>query len=95
MRILNYWSSDHMHNAPMGRPLLKGEGRTYGKKAVVARGEWGELRVTARGDLDTVYLNGQKLHEVEDGTFAEAGKVGVWTKADSVTYFDELKVVAR
>ena len=74
---------------------LKGEGRTYGKKAVVARGEWGELRVTARGDLHTVYLNGQRLYEVEDGTFAEAGKVGVWTKADSVTYFDELKVVAR
>jgi hypothetical protein len=30
--------------------------------------------------------------EVTDATFAEAGKVGVWTKADSVTYFDDLSV---
>ena len=33
--------------------------------------------------------------EVEDGTFTEAGKVGLWTKADSVTYFDDLKVVTQ
>jgi hypothetical protein len=38
------------------------------------------------------YLNGQKLFEVEDGTFTAGGKVGVWTKADSVTYFDDLKL---
>ena len=30
-----------------------------------------------------------------DGTFKEAGKVGLWTKADSVTYFDDLRVTAR
>jgi hypothetical protein len=71
---------------------LKGEGRTYGKKAAVPKMQWGELRVTAKGNLFTVFLNGQRLFEVEDGTFTEAGKVGVWTKADSVTYFDELKV---
>jgi hypothetical protein len=74
---------------------LKGEGRTYGKKANVPGNQWSELRVTAKGNLFTVYLNGQKLYEVEDGTFADAGKVGVWTKADSVTYFDDLKVVAQ
>jgi hypothetical protein len=74
---------------------LKGEGRTYGKKATVPRSEWSELRVTAKGNLFTVWLNGRKLYEVEDGTFTEAGKVGLWTKADSVTYFDDLKVVAQ
>lgn len=72
---------------------LKGAGRTYGKDAKVPKNEWSELRVTAKGNLFTIYLNGQKLYEVEDGTFTEAGKVGVWTKADSVTYFDDLKVV--
>jgi hypothetical protein len=71
---------------------LKGEGRTYGKKAPVPKNQWGELRVTAKGNLFTVYLNGQKLFEVEDSTFTEAGKVGLWTKADSVTYFDDLQI---
>ena len=74
---------------------LKGEGRTYGKKATVPKNQWSELRVTAKGNLYTVWLNGQKLYEVEDGTFTEAGKVGLWTKADSVTYFDDLKVVTH
>jgi hypothetical protein len=74
---------------------LKGEGRTYGKKTTVPRSEWSELRVTSKGNLFTVWLNRQKLYEVEDGTFTEAGKVGLWTKADSVTYFDELKVVTQ
>jgi hypothetical protein len=74
---------------------LKGEGRTYGKKTPVPKNQWSELRVTAKGNLFTVWLNGQKLYEVEDGTFTEPGKVGLWTKADSVTYFDDLKVVAQ
>ena len=74
---------------------VKGEGRTYGKKATVPKNQWSELRVTAKGNLFTVWLNGQKLYEVEDATFTEAGKVGLWTKADSVTYFDDLKVVAQ
>lgn len=74
---------------------LKGEGRTYGKKAPVPANQWSELRMTAKGNLFAVYLNGQKLYEVEDSTFTEAGKVGLWTKADSVTYFDDLKVIAQ
>ena len=74
---------------------VKGEGRTYGKKATVPKNQWSELRVTANGNLFTVWLNGQRLYEVEDATFTEAGKVGLWTKADSVTYFDDLKVVAQ
>lgn len=45
------------------------------------------------GDLFEVYHNDVKLFEVEDATFTGAGLVGVWTKADSVTYFDDLTVV--
>lgn len=74
---------------------VKGEGRTYGKKAGVPSGQWNELRVTATGNLFEVYLNGQKLYEVEDNTFSEGGKVGLWTKADSVTHFDDLRVTAK
>jgi hypothetical protein len=74
---------------------LKGEGRTYGKKVNVPQGEWSALRVTAQGKLFTVYFNDQRLYEVEDETFKDAGKVGIWTKADSVTHFDDLRVIAR
>lgn len=72
---------------------LRGEGRTYGKQATVQAGEWGTLRVVVTGDLFEVYHNDVKLFEVEDATFTSAGLVGVWTKADSVTYFDDLTVV--
>jgi hypothetical protein len=71
---------------------LKGEGRTYGKKTEVPSGQWSTLRLVAQGSLFEVSLNGQKLFDVEDSTFTGPGKVGVWTKADSVTYFDDLRV---
>jgi Domain of Unknown Function (DUF1080) len=74
---------------------VKGEGRTYGKKAEVPSGQWSTLRVVATGRLFEVYFNGTKLYEVEDATFAQPGKVGVWTKADSVTQFDDLTVVTK
>ena len=63
----------------------------YGRKAKVPSGVWGTLRVIVRGPVFEAYLNGEKRFEVDDHTFEGAGKVGVWTKADSVTYFDDLK----
>jgi hypothetical protein len=74
---------------------VKGEGRTYGKKAEVPTGQWSTLRVVANGRLFEVYFNGTKLYEVEDATFTQPGKVGVWTKADSVTQFDDLAIVTK
>ncbi len=71
---------------------LKGLGRTYGMKERVPSGQWGILRVVAKGNLFEVYHEGKKLFEVEDDTFKEPGKVGVWTKADSVIYFDDLQI---
>jgi hypothetical protein len=74
---------------------LKGSGRTYGKKAQVPKNTWSVLGLTARGPLFTVSLNGQELYEVQDTTFTGAGKVGLWTKADSVTYFDDFTIVPK
>ncbi|HLG60270.1 MAG TPA: hypothetical protein VI485_33315 [Vicinamibacterales bacterium] len=74
---------------------VKGEGRTYGKKAEVPAGQWSTLRVIVTGALFEVHSSGKKLYEVEDRTFTQAGKVGVWTKADSVTQFDDLTVVTK
>jgi hypothetical protein len=76
------------------RPV-KGEGRTYGKKTEVPAKQWSSLRVVASGPLFAVYFNGTKLYDVEDATFAQAGKVGVWTKADSVTQFDDLMIITK
>jgi len=71
---------------------VKGEGRTYGKNAPVPSGAWSTLAVRVRGALFEVVLDGTKVYEVEDATFAGPGRVGVWTKADSVTRFDDLQL---
>lgn len=71
---------------------LVGKGKTYGAKAPVPRQQWSTLRVTAVGPRFTVLLNGAELYAVEDETFAGAGAIGVWTKADSVTLFRDLKL---
>jgi hypothetical protein len=63
----------------------------YGVKTPVAGGQWHTLRVAFAGSRFKVIFNGKALFEVEDATFAEAGKVGVWTKADSVTVFDDFR----
>lgn len=61
----------------------------------VAKGIWHELRVNADVDRFTVIWNGQTVINVSDKTFGDEGKIGLWTKADSVTYFDDLAVEAK
>lgn len=55
---------------------------------------WNELAGEAKGDVLRVYFNGKKVIEQKDKTFTSGGKVGLWTKADSITYFDDLTVTA-
>jgi len=38
------------------------------------------------------FMDGNRVFDGTDDTFKEAGKVGLWTKADSMTYFDDLKI---
>ena len=66
-----------------------------GAKFKVTSGEWHELRVEAVGNKVTCYYDGSKKIEATDNTFKDAGKVGLWTKADSVTHFDDLRVTAK
>lgn len=71
----------------------KGSGTsTYGRKVRVPSGTWSTLRVVAKGAVFETYLDGERLFGVEDATFTGSGQVGVWTKADSVTYFDDLEL---
>jgi 3-keto-disaccharide hydrolase len=62
----------------------------YGINVAVPANQWLRLRVDFRGSRFRVLYNGKQLFEVEDATFSDAGKVGLWTKADSVTLFDEI-----
>jgi len=55
----------------------------------VASGEWHTLRVDFSENHFAVTFDGKKAIEWDDKTFTEAGKVGLWTKADSVTLFDD------
>lgn len=55
---------------------------------------WHKLRVDAKGDRFEVYFDDQKILDATDTTFGGAGKVGAWTKADSVTEFDDLTASA-
>jgi hypothetical protein len=66
-----------------------------GANLKVTSGAWHELRIEAVGNKITCYYDGNKKIEATDDTFKDAGKVGLWTKADSVTYFDDLKATAR
>ncbi|MEW5854530.1 MAG: family 16 glycoside hydrolase [Myxococcota bacterium] len=60
----------------------------------VTAGEWHALEATADGEQLTVSWNGTPVITASDTTFNE-GKVGLWTKADSVTAFDDLEATAR
>jgi hypothetical protein len=62
----------------------------YGIEISVPANTWHSLRVEFKGSRFSVSFNGKQVFEVEDSTFADAGKIGLWTKADSVTLFDEV-----
>ena len=76
--------------APRGLPS-----RSYGVKHIVPKMVWSELKVTFGETLATVYFDNERLFEVVDGTFRGAGRIGLWTKADSVTRFDNFTFSGR
>jgi glycosyl hydrolase family 59 (putative galactocerebrosidase) len=63
-----------------------------GTETKVAGGQWHRLKLEAKGAHFKVSMDDKLLFEADDETFKEAGKVGMWTKADSVTLFDDFTV---
>jgi hypothetical protein len=61
----------------------------------VKAGEWHKLKVEMAGNHIQCYLDGQKLLDVSDDTFKDAGKVGLWSKSDAQTHFDSFEVRAK
>ncbi len=58
----------------------------------IPAGRWFLVTVVHRGDRIACHLDGKPLLEATDATFPEAGGVGLWTKADAATSFDDLVV---
>jgi hypothetical protein len=58
-------------------------------------GKWITVKIEQKGDVIECYLDGKKLLEAKDGTIEKAGKVGLWTKADAQSRFDNLEVEAK
>ena len=54
--------------------------------------KWHTIKIEQRGDAIACYLDEEKLLALKDKTFAEAGGVGLWTKADAATAFDDLVI---
>jgi hypothetical protein len=61
-----------------------------GADTKVASNDCHTLGLRAKGDRFTISFDGKQLLTTRDNTFAELGKVGLWTKADGVTYFDTI-----
>jgi hypothetical protein len=76
--------------APRGKPP-----KTNGVRHRIPARTWSILKVSFRKSRFEVYFDHRKVFEAEDFTFAQAGKVGLWTNADSVTYFDDFQVSGR
>lgn len=57
----------------------------------IGAGEWFMISISHHGDHIECSLNGKKLLETDDSTLKEGGGVGLWTKADAATSFDDLQ----
>jgi hypothetical protein len=69
---------------------LVGRKGGYGVAVPVPANTWHSLRIDFKANRFRASFNGNQLFEVEDSTFTNAGMVGLWTKADSVTLFDQM-----
>lgn len=58
---------------------------------IISVKKWHTLRVVVRGNHFQIIYDGQSVLDVRDDTF-KAGRIGLWTKADAVTYFDNLQL---
>jgi cyclophilin family peptidyl-prolyl cis-trans isomerase len=57
--------------------------------------EWHRIRIDHIGTRIAASFDGKTVFTLEDSTFADAGRIGLWTKADAGTWFDDLAAVAR
>jgi hypothetical protein len=73
-------------------PLAPKSRRFAEPARMVPSDQWSVLHVKIRGSHYIVYFDHREVFEVNDSTFSGPGKTGLWTKADSVTYFADFQV---
>jgi hypothetical protein len=80
----------HLYRVVKGKRV-----RFAGWNGKVTSGAWHELAMEMVGDHIQVFFDGSKVIDDHDGTFKDAGKFGVWTKADSIIQFDDLTATPK
>jgi hypothetical protein len=63
-----------------------------GVDVTMSSGAWHTLGIAARDDRFIIVFNGRELFGATDATFRGPGRVGLWTKADSITWFESIKI---
>ena len=72
---------------------VAGKRRAFQNKPIkVAKNTWHTLKLEAAGNHFVVWFDGTKVLDATDDTFKDAGRVGLWTKADSVIAFDDFRI---
>jgi hypothetical protein len=67
-----------------------------GKEGIkIPAGEWHSLKIEMQGDKIECYLDGKKEIEFKDSTIDKPGKVGLWSKADAQSHFDQFAVSGK
>jgi len=62
------------------------------KTDIGTSGEWFTMTIEMNGNKISCSLNGNKMIEATDDTYTKAGRVGLWSKADAQSYFDDLTI---
>lgn len=76
--------------------VIKGVRKTIGQASVkVATNAWHDHALEVKGSRLVVTFDGKQVLDIEDKTITKAGRIGLWTKADTVMYFDDLVVEPR
>jgi hypothetical protein len=63
-----------------------------GANTKVSPQAWHALGIVANGDSFTISFDGRELFTANDRTFPGAGRIGLWTKSDSITWFESIEV---
>lgn len=72
--------------------VVRGRRKQLGSAGInIPSGQWHSIQIRMIGDHIECSYDGRKYLDVHDGTFAQNGKIGLWSKADAVTYFDDLQ----
>jgi hypothetical protein len=75
---------------------IAGNRRAFQSKSIkVGKNTWHALKVEAAGNHFVVWFDGKKVLDATDDSFKNPGRVGLWTKADSVIQFDDLTITQK